>query len=84
MLFRSRGSASTSCRVAPVARFHESDLIGVEVARHLYAECVHKKEQGLFQNPNVYFYQRNMLGSAVFPARSIDTTLTLALTHEIW
>ena len=27
-------------------RFHESDLIGVEVARHLYAECVHKKEQG--------------------------------------
>ncbi|TCM49162.1 class I SAM-dependent methyltransferase [Kribbella sp. VKM Ac-2568] len=65
-------------------RFHESDLIGVEVARHLYAECVHKKEQGLFQNPNVYFYQRNMLGSAVFPARSIDTTLTLALTHEIW
>lgn len=65
-------------------RFHESDLIGVEVARHLYAECVHKKEQGLFRNPNVYFYQRNMLGSAVFPARSIDTTLTLALTHEIW
>ena len=65
-------------------RFHESDLIGVEVARHLYAECVHKKEQGLFTNPNVYFYQRNMLGSAVFPPRSIDTTLTLALTHEIW
>jgi hypothetical protein len=65
-------------------RFHESDLIGVEVARHLYAECVHKKEQGLFSNPNVYFYQRNMLGSAVFPARSIDSTLTLALTHEIW
>lgn len=65
-------------------RFHESDLIGVEVARHLHAECVHKKEQGLFQNPNVFFYQRNMLGSAVFPQRSIDTTLTLALTHEIW
>ena len=65
-------------------RFHESDLIGVEVARHLYAECVHKKEQGLFRNPNVYFYQRNMLGSTVFPPRSIDTTLTLALTHEIW
>jgi SAM-dependent methyltransferase len=65
-------------------RFHESDLIGVEVARHLYAECVHKKEQGFFHNPNVYFYQRNMLGAAVFPPRSIDTTLTLALTHEIW
>lgn len=65
-------------------RFHESDLIGVEVARHLYAECVHKKEQGRFDNPNVYFYQRNMLGSTVFPPRSIHTTLTLALTHEIW
>ena len=65
-------------------RFHESDLIGVEVALHLYAECVHKKEQGLFDNPNVYFYQRNMLGSAVFPPRSIHSTLTLALTHEIW
>ena len=25
-----------------------------------------------------------LLGSAVFPPRSIDTTLTLALTHEIW
>jgi SAM-dependent methyltransferase len=65
-------------------RFHESDLIGVEVARHLYAECEHKKAQGLFRNPNVYFYQRNMLGSATFAPRSIDTTLTLALTHEIW
>jgi len=65
-------------------RFHESDLIGVEVARHLFAECEHKKAQGVFTNPNVYFYQRNMLGSAVFPPRSIDTTLTLALTHEIW
>lgn len=65
-------------------RFHESDLIGVEVARHLYAECEHKKAQGRFGNPNVYFYQRNMLGAATFPPRSIDTTLTLALTHEIW
>lgn len=25
-----------------------------------------------------------MLGSATFPPRSVDTTLTLALTHEIW
>lgn len=62
----------------------ESDLIGVEVARHLYEECVHRKAQGGFSNPNVYFYCRNVLGGAVFPARSIDTTLTFALTHEIW
>jgi SAM-dependent methyltransferase len=62
----------------------ESDLIGVEVARHLYEECVHKKAQGVFANPNVFFYRRNVLGGAVLPARSVDTTLTFALTHEIW
>ncbi|HEX6870172.1 MAG TPA: class I SAM-dependent methyltransferase [Micromonosporaceae bacterium] len=62
----------------------ECDLIGVEVARHLYEECVHKKSQGIFRNPNVYFYHRNVLGGAVFPPRSIDTTLTFAITHEIW
>jgi SAM-dependent methyltransferase len=62
----------------------ESDLIGVEVARHLYDECVHKKAQGAFDNPNVFFYRRNVLGGAVFPPRTVDTTLTFALTHEIW
>ncbi|WP_127503806.1 class I SAM-dependent methyltransferase [Actinoplanes solisilvae] len=63
---------------------HESDLIGVEIARHLYQECLHKKDQGLFCNANVYFYQRNVLGGAIFHDRSVDTTLTFALTHEIW
>lgn len=63
---------------------HESDLIGVEVARHLYQECVHKKDQGVFRNANVYFYQRNVLDGALFKNRSVDTTLTFALTHEIW
>lgn len=62
----------------------ESDLIGVEVARHLYEECVHKKAQGGFENPNVFFYHRNVLGGAVFAPRSVDTTMTFALTHEIW
>ncbi|MDP9794793.1 SAM-dependent methyltransferase [Catenuloplanes nepalensis] len=62
----------------------ESDLIGVEVARHLFEECVHKKAQGAFGNPNVFFYHRNVLGGAVFAPRSIDTTMTFALTHEIW
>ncbi|MFI7540811.1 class I SAM-dependent methyltransferase [Actinoplanes sp. NPDC049599] len=62
----------------------ESDLIGVEIARHLYEECVHKKAQGVFTNANVFFYRRNVLGGAIFPPRSIDTTLTFALTHEIW
>ncbi|MER7167865.1 class I SAM-dependent methyltransferase [Micromonospora sp. NPDC000207] len=62
----------------------ESDLIGVEVARHLHEECVHKKAQGFFANPNVFFYRRNVLGGAVFAPRSVDTTMTFALTHEIW
>jgi len=62
----------------------ESDLIGIEVARHLYEECVHRKAQGTFTNPNVFFYHRNVLGGAVLPPRSVDTTLTFALTHEIW
>ncbi|MGC4808306.1 class I SAM-dependent methyltransferase [Micromonospora sp. DT233] len=62
----------------------ESDLIGVEVARHLFEECVHKKAQGFFTNPNVFFYRRNVLGGAVFAPRSVDTTMTFALTHEIW
>jgi SAM-dependent methyltransferase len=62
----------------------ESDLYGIEVARHLYEECVHKKAQGAFVNPNTFFYQRNILAGPAFPAASIDTTLTFALTHEIY
>ncbi len=65
-------------------RFDESDLIGVEVARHLMAECEHKLSQGVFTNPNVFFHQRNMLGDAVFAAGSIDTSISVAVTHEIW
>lgn len=62
----------------------ESDLYGIEVARHLVAECEHKKAQGVFANPNTYFFQRNILAGPVFPDRSVDTTLTFALTHEIY
>jgi len=65
-------------------RLHESDLYGIEVARHLYEECVHKKAQGAFANPNTFFYQRNILSGRVFADRSVDTTLTIALTHEIY
>ena len=54
----------------------------MEVARPLYQECVHKKAQGVFRNANVYFYQRNVLGGAIFAERSVDTTLTLALTAD--
>jgi SAM-dependent methyltransferase len=62
----------------------EADLFGIEVAQHLYEECVHKKSQGVFANPNTFFYQRNILAGPVFPDASINTTLTFALAHEIY
>jgi SAM-dependent methyltransferase len=71
-------------RVAADPELRESDLYGIEVARHLYEECEHRKAQGVFVNPNTFFYQRNVLAGPVFPDRSIDTTLTFALTHEIY
>ena len=61
----------------------ESDLFGIEVAQHLFEECVHKKSQGLFANPNTFFFQRNILSGKVFPDSSINTSLTFSLTHEI-
>lgn len=65
-------------------RLHESDLLGVEVSRHLFTEAEHKRAQGAFTaNPNTFFYQANILAGDLFPPRSIDTTTTVALTHEI-
>jgi SAM-dependent methyltransferase len=70
-------------RAARDPRLAESDLYGVDVSRHLVAEAEHRRAQGVFANPNVFFAQRNLLRSAVFPAASVSTTLTVALTHEI-
>lgn len=70
--------------VAADPELRESDLYGIEVARHLYEECEHRKSQGVFANPNTFFYQRNILAGPIFPDASVDTTLTFALTHEIY
>lgn len=70
--------------VAADPEFAESDLYGIEVARHLYEECEHRRAQGVFANPNTFFYQRNVLAGPVFPEATVDTTLTFALTHEIY
>lgn len=64
-------------------RFRESDLYGIEVARPLYAECLHRKEQNHFGNDNVFFYQQDFAAGTIFPDESIDTFLTFSLTHEI-
>ena len=77
-------SGATLELAAADPRLHESDLIGIEIDRFLYEECVHRKAQGAFANPNTFFYQRNILGGSVLPDRSVDTTLTFALTHEVF
>lgn len=64
-------------------RLRESDFYGIEVARPLYAECLHRKEQGAFANDNVFFYQRDFAAEPIFPEASINTFTTVALTHEI-
>jgi hypothetical protein len=64
-------------------RLRESDFFGVEVARRLYQECLHRKQQGVFANDNVFFYQRNAAECPVFAPNSIRTFTTFALTHEL-
>lgn len=61
----------------------ESDFYGIEVARPLYAECVHRKELGAFANDNVFFYQRDFAAGPVFPSGSVNTFTTFSLTHEL-
>ena len=64
--------------------FPTSDMIGVETDRWLHAEAVHRAEQGAFPNPNTSFYRRNILAGEVFTPGSVDTTITIALTHEVF
>jgi SAM-dependent methyltransferase len=60
------------------------DLYGVEISRHLFQECLHKKARGAFANPNTYFLHGNILSEASFRPASVDTTVTCAVTHEIY
>ena len=64
-------------------RLFDSDLFGVDVSRALIAEAEHRRDQGAFANPNVFFAQRNLPHAPVFDDRSVHTTITVALTHEI-
>jgi len=61
----------------------ESDIFGIEVARPLYDMCVQAKHNGAFGNDNIYFYQRNIMQSKLFPNNSVQTTTSFSLTHEI-
>jgi hypothetical protein len=63
--------------------FRESDFFGIEVARQLYQICLQRKENGEFENPNVFFSQRNAVTGLCFAANSMNTIHTSSLTHEI-
>lgn len=62
----------------------ESDFYGVEAARPLYQICQQRKDNAEFGNANVFFYQRNIMRSSLFPRNSLNTIITMALTHEIY
>lgn len=64
-------------------RLRESDFFGVEVARPLYVECLHRKEQRDFGSDHVFFYQQDFASGPVFADHSVSTFTTFSLTHEI-
>jgi hypothetical protein len=64
-------------------RLREADFYGIEVARHLYAECQHRKQQGAFANDHVFFYQRDFAAGPIFASNSVNTFTTFSLTHEV-
>lgn len=61
----------------------ESDFYGVEAARPLYEICQQRKTNGEFGQANMFFYQRNIMQAKLFEPDSMDTVITMALTHEI-
>jgi len=64
-------------------RLRESDFYGIEVSRHLFDICQQRKNNGEFQNPFVFFSQKNAVTGLVFDKGSMNTIFTSSLTHEI-
>lgn len=64
-------------------RLVESDFFGVEVARPLYEYCLQRRSNGEFKNENIFFYQRNIMRGKLFEDNSINTSISISLTHEI-
>jgi SAM-dependent methyltransferase len=77
------GAGAVLREMAADDRLRESDLYGIEAARPLYAECVHRKQQGAFKNENVFFHQADFAAGLLFPENSLHTVTTFSLTHEI-
>ncbi len=64
-------------------RLRESDFYGIEAARQLYDICVQRKSSNEFDNPFVFFAQKNAVMDLVFEKESMNTIHTSSLTHEI-
>ncbi len=64
-------------------RLKECDFYGIEVARHFYDICQQRKHNQEFDNPNVFFAQRNAVTGLAFQRNSMHTIHTSSLTHEI-
>lgn len=64
-------------------RLHESEFYGIEVSRPLFEICRQRKENGEFNNPFVFFAQKNAVSGLVFEPNSMHTIHTSSLTHEI-
>ncbi|MEM0939215.1 MAG: transferase [Bacteroidota bacterium] len=65
------------------AKLSESDFYGIEVARQLFNICKQRKENGEFNNPNVFFAQKNAVTNLVFRPNTMNTIHTSSLTHEM-
>ena len=61
----------------------ESDFYGVESARPLLEVCQQRRSDGDFGTANVFFHQRNIMETTLFAPNSLDTVITMAVTHEI-
>ncbi|MBI4347696.1 MAG: methyltransferase domain-containing protein [Elusimicrobia bacterium] len=70
-------------KLARDGRLRESDFYGVEIARPLVAECLHRKARGDFGDANVFFHHADAVGRSLFASRSLQTVTTFALTHEL-
>jgi len=70
-------------QLAKEPELRESDFYGIEMARPLYEECLHRKRQGAFASDHVFFHQANAAGRPVFTPGSVDTFTTFSLTHEL-
>lgn len=76
-------TGSLIAQLASDHRLRESDFYGIELARPLYNECLHRKAQGAFASDHVFFHQANVSERPLFAAASVDTFTTFSLTHEI-